>query len=540
MKKENFYDVVVIGGGPAGLTAALYLARACYRVLVIEKEKFGGQITITDEVVNYPGVEKTSGKELTETMRRQAENFGAEFLLGDVSDLRKAEITSGTEIWETTTDKGRYQSFGVLIATGAHPRMIGFPGEAEFRGHGVAYCATCDGEFFRGKEIFVVGGGFAAAEESVFLTKYASHVTILIRGNDFSCAEAVAEAAKNHPMITVLTNTEVVSVEGDHLLRRICYRNKITGEETIYDSANDTFGVFVFAGYSLNTELIKELVKLDSHGYVETDRSQQTSCRGIYAAGDVCQKNLRQVVTAVGDGAAAATELEKYAAYMQEKTGIHPEKPVKKTAETEAKTSGGIFSQNIVNQLNIVFSKIERKMQLNLHLDSRPVSRELKSYMAELGKYTNKLTVHESTSATDSAALLPFVEVLTETGGKTGLAFHGVPGGHEFTSFILGLYNAAGPGQPIDPEIREKILAIDHKVQMQILVSLSCTMCPDLVVAAQRIASLNPLVTAEVYDIAHFPELKEKYNVMSVPCLVINQDKISFGKKNIQQLLELI
>ena len=179
-------------------------------------------------------------------------------------------------------------------------------------------------------------------------------------------------------------------------------------------------------------------------------------------------------------------------------------------------------------------------MQLNLHLDSRPVSRELKSYMAELGKYTNKLTVHESTSATDSAALLPFVEVLTETGGKTGLAFHGVPGGHEFTSFILGLYNAAGPGQPIDPEIREKILAIDHKVQMQILVSLSCTMCPDLVVAAQRIASLNPLVTAEVYDIAHFPELKEKYNVMRVPFLVINQDKISFGKKNIQQLLELI
>ena len=132
------------------------------------------------------------------------------------------------------------------------------------------------------------------------------------------------------------------------------------------------------------------------------------------------------------------------------------------------------------------------------------------------------------------------MEVLTESGEKTGLAFHGVPGGHEFTSFILGLYNAAGPGQPLDSEIREKILAISHKIQMQILVSLSCTMCPDLVVAAQRIASLNPLVTAEVYDVAHFPELKEKYNVMSVPCLVINQDKVSFGKKNIQQLLELI
>ena len=549
MEKENFYDVVVVGGGPAGLTAALYLARACYRVLVVEKEKFGGQITITDEVVNYPGVEKTSGKELTVTMRKQAENFGAEFLLADVSSLKKAKLpqTPETEIWETTTDKGRFQSFGILVATGAHPRMIGFPGEAEFRGHGVAYCATCDGEFFRGKEIFVVGGGFAAAEESVFLTKYASHVTILIRGNDFSCAEAIAETARNHPKITVLTNTEVVYVEGDHMLRKICYRNKNTGEETVFDSANDTFGVFVFAGYAPNTELVKDLIKLDSPGYIETDRNQKTSCEGIYAAGDVCQKNLRQVVTAVSDGAIAATELEKYAAAMQEKTKIHPQKPIKKESQAEenkaektVKTSANIFSQDIINQLKVVFSRMEGKIQLELHLDSGSVSEELKRYMMELKNYTDKLVVQEADVAEDEASVLPFVEVQTAAGEKTGLAFHGVPGGHEFTSFILGLYNAAGPGQPLAPEIKEKIMAIDHTVDMKILVSLSCTMCPDLVVAAQRIASLNPLVTADVYDIAHFPELKEKYNVMSVPCLVINQDKVTFGKKNIQQLLELI
>ena len=190
---ENLYDVVVIGGGPAGLTAALYLARARYRVVVVEKDHFGGQITITAEVVNYPGVEKTSGAALTETMQKQAASFGAEFLLAEVTGLG----LSG-EVKTVQTSRGALKCFGVLLATGAHPRMVGFRGEAQFRGRGVAYCATCDGEFFTGKEVFVVGGGFAAAEESVFLTKYARHVTILIRGDGFTCAPATADAARNH------------------------------------------------------------------------------------------------------------------------------------------------------------------------------------------------------------------------------------------------------------------------------------------------------------------------------------------------------
>ncbi|MBO7170075.1 MAG: FAD-dependent oxidoreductase, partial [Clostridia bacterium] len=173
---QNFYDVVVVGGGPAGLTAALYLARARYRVVVLEKEKFGGQITITHEVVNYPGVARTSGAELTETMRAQAESFGAEFMLAEVESL---DMSGDVKV--VRTSRGELKCFGVLLATGAHPRMVGFTGEEEFRGRGVAYCATCDGEFFTGKEVFVVGGGFSASEEAVFLTKYACHVTILIR-----------------------------------------------------------------------------------------------------------------------------------------------------------------------------------------------------------------------------------------------------------------------------------------------------------------------------------------------------------------------
>ena len=204
---EKLYDVAVIGGGPAGLTAAIYLARAKYRVIVVEKEHFGGQITITSEVVNYPGVAKMSGAELTETMRLQAQNFGAEFMLAEVESL---DVNG--DIKTVNTSRGSIFCFGVLIATGAHPRMVGFAGEEEFKGHGVAYCATCDGEFFTGKDVFVVGGGFAAAEESVFLTKYAKHVTILIRGDDFSCAKSAADEARSNDKITVLTNTQVDSV----------------------------------------------------------------------------------------------------------------------------------------------------------------------------------------------------------------------------------------------------------------------------------------------------------------------------------------
>lgn len=544
MEKNNFYDAVVIGGGPAGLTAGLYLARACYRVLVVEKETFGGQITITSEVVNFPGSGPVSGRELTERMRKQAEAFGCEFMSAEVTSL-----DFSSEIRKVETDKGTLECLGVILATGAHPRMIGFRGEAEYKGHGVAYCATCDGEFFSGKEIFVIGGGFAAAEESVFLTKYASHVTILIREDDFTCAKSAADTARSNNKITVLTNTEVESVTGDSVLRTISWKNIKNGKRTVYTPENgDIFGVFVFAGYLPSTELIRNFAELNEQGYVITDRNQKTSVEGLYAAGDVCIKPLRQVVTATGDGALAATELEKYISVMQQKTGRKAERPAARASVHKVVDSGtdsgkgsgvsrqtGLLSDEIRQQLSSVFAKMEKPLILELHSDNRPVSEEVKSYMDELAGQTDKLSVIVSDEKSEDT---PFVRILQEDHSPTGLAFHGVPGGHEFTSFVLGLYNASGPGQAIDPELREKIAGIKRDIHMQILVSLSCTMCPELVTAAQRIASLNPLVSAEVYDLNHFGELKQKYNVMSVPCLVINGgEKILFGKKNIPQLL---
>ena len=534
---NNLYDVVIVGGGPAGLTAGIYLARACYRVLIIEKEKFGGQITITSEVVNYPGVEKTSGKQLTDNMRKQAENFGAEFLLAEVKD-----IDSSSDIKKVITSKGTFDCFGIIIATGAHPRMIGFKGESEFKGHGVAYCATCDGEFFTGKQVFVIGGGFAAAEESVFLTKYAKHVTVLVREDDFTCAKATAEETKNHEKITVLYNTEVEEVSGDSVLREIRYRNNKTGEVTTYTADNnDTFGVFVFAGYEPSTDFIANYVELDKYGYVITDKQQKTNVDGIYAAGDVCIKNLRQVVTAVGEAALAATELEKYCTAISKKLNVTPDRNLKKVSidnkEVRSNDNNELFNREIINQLNTVFSKMENPLVLKLYLDDRPVSLELQEYMNKMAELTDKINI-----VVDDADELekPCVRVCDKDGNRLGLAFHGVPGGHEFTSFVLGLYNASGPGQKIAEETIERINNINKNIDIKILVSLTCTMCPELVTAAQRIASLNDKVNVDVYDINHFGEMKDKYNVMSVPCFVINEDKVMFGKKNIDELLDII
>lgn len=543
INQDNLYDVVVIGGGPAGLTAALYLARARYRVLVLEKEQFGGQITITHEVVNYPGLGKISGKELTETMRRQAEAFGAEFLMAEAESLK----TDG-DVKTVNTSRGDFQCLGILLATGAHPRSVGFKGEEEHKGRGVAYCATCDGEFFTGKDVYVVGGGFAAAEESVFLTKFARHVTILVREDDFTCAMAVAEPAKKHEKITVIYNTVVEEVSGENGLNYIRYKNTKTGETTEYHAENGvTFGVFVFAGYSPDTELVKGIAELNKYGYVITDSSQKTTVDGLYAAGDVCIKPLRQVVTATGDGAISATELEKYVAEMQRKTGFHPKPPVTrmtdypnatKTAEA-SDDSDDIFTAEMKEQLEGVFSKMERKLILKLYLDNRPVSSELEGFITKLADLTDKLTVTVA-DRNDQSNFAPCVQVCLEDGTDTRIAFHGVPGGHEFTSFVLGLYNAAGPGQTIDEDTLKEIEKIQKQTDIKVLVSLSCTMCPDLVIACQRMATKNKNIKAQVYDLQHFEDLKKKYNVMSVPCLVINDDNVSFGKKNINQIVDII
>ncbi|WP_425648751.1 FAD-dependent oxidoreductase [Bifidobacterium pseudocatenulatum] len=585
MSRNDLYDVIVIGGGPAGLTAGLYLARARYHVLILEKDDFGGQITITNEVVNYPGVGRTTGRALTQTMRQQAQDFGAEFLSAEAIGL---DVHG--DVKTVHTSRGDLKAFGILIATGASPRKLGFEGESEYAGRGVAYCATCDGEFFAGKEVLVVGGGFAAAEESVFLTTYASKVTVLVREQDFTCDAAVAAAAKNNPKIDVRYQVELQGVTaGQGGLREASILNRATGQtETWKPVDGGTFGVFVFAGYVPATNLVRGVVELDDYGYVVTHGYLETSVPGVYAAGDLRAKNLRQVVTATADGAIAAVELERYAKRMSEKTGLIPQRPTscvyeQSTAKTDAasladttpapapvkrstdaaaaanavRKPGELFSDTTKQQLNVVFNRMSRPVTLALELDDTPLSTELRGFIDAMvalsgGKLKSVVVDGEYEKDDTGRAVFDVEHVLPAArpcvrmvvdGEPTGLAFHGVPSGHEFNSFVLGLYNVAGPGQPLGDDLIERAKSIASPLNIMILVSLTCTMCPETVLASQRLASLNPAVRAEAYDVAHFPELRDHYGAMSVPCIVINrggEQRVEFGKKSIPQMLELV
>ncbi len=542
---DRLYDVIIVGAGPAGLSAAIYAARAKYHVLVLEKNGIGGQITITSEIVNYPGVEMAGGKELTEHMRMQAERFGATFVVAEVLDM---ELEQEVKLLHTT--KGDYEALGVILAPGANPRKIGFQGEKEFQGRGVAYCATCDGEFFTGKDVFVIGGGFAAVEEGMFLTKYARKVTLIVREPDYTCAKTVSDKLKDFSNIETIFHTELKEAGGEHALSYAVFLNNEDGSQWRYDAPQgDTFGIFVFAGYVPNTKWIADCVERNEQGYLITDMDRQTNIAGVFAAGDVCVKNLRQVVTAVSDGAIAATSLERVVSELHAKLGIPdlyqaPEqsKTLEKQDEQTYFTKGeGFISSEIRQQLTGIFAKFSSHVTVRAWLDESAFSGEIKGFLNELVSITDKVVwTEQMPEDAVKPEYLPAMEVLDSTGKSSGIYFHGVPGGHEFNSFIIALYNVAGPGQELDHQTQKKIAALSEKTNIKILVSLTCTMCPDSVMAAQRIAAISDQVTAEMFDLSHYPELKEKYNVMSVPCIVINDKTTVFGKKNVEELLALL
>lgn len=305
---EN-YDVIIIGGGPAGLTAAIYTSRARLRTLIIEKESFGGQIVSTDGIENYPGiVEGDTGTTLVERMRKQAETFGTKFLRDEVIDFDFSQ-----KIKTISTKGNTFSAKGVILSVGASHRKLDVKGEYEFAGAGVSYCATCDGAFFKDIEVFVVGGGDTAFQEALFLTKYASKVTIIHRRDSFRATKILQDKVEQNEKISFLLNSRIKEINGDGLVGSITVENVLTGEETQFfpNNAFNTFGIFVFAGNIPNTKLFEKEIKLNPQGYFIVGKDMKVM-DGVYAAGDCVEKEFRQVVTATSDGAIAALELEKY------------------------------------------------------------------------------------------------------------------------------------------------------------------------------------------------------------------------------------
>ncbi len=302
---ENHFDVIVIGGGAAGLTAGIYLSRAKIKTLILNEGTAGGQMVLTHQIANYPGIESISGYELARNMKTQAQNFGCVIK----SNIKVTNLILDKQIKEVVVNnKDTFTSDAVILATGGRSRTLGVPGEEEFKGKGISYCATCDGDFFQDKEIIVVGGGNSALEEAVSLTKYASKVTIVHQFDHFQALEHYIHEAKNNPKINFIMESKISEFIGGEQLSKVIIQNQKSLEKT--EMKID--GVFVFIGYVPNTENLAGKVSLNSFGEIIVNKDMATNIPGVYAAGDSVAKKYRQVTTAVADGTIAALNAIEY------------------------------------------------------------------------------------------------------------------------------------------------------------------------------------------------------------------------------------
>jgi len=306
MKK---YDVVIIGGGPAGLAAGLYAGRAKLKTLVLEKQKLGGQIVITAEIDNYPGaIDGESGPSLIDRMTDQVRKFGVEIMEDTITEV---DFDGETKILRSAREE--YGAKAVIVAAGADPVKIGCPGEKELAGKGVSYCATCDAAFFEDMSVFVVGGGDAAVEEAIYLTKFARDVTIIHRRDELRAAKSIQEKAFSNDKIHFMWNSVVTAITGDGIAESMTIKDTVTGEERQVDANEEdgVLGIFVFIGFKPHSELFEGKLNMEK-GYIITDDDMKTNVKGVFAAGDIRKKSLRQVVTAAADGAIAAVQAGKY------------------------------------------------------------------------------------------------------------------------------------------------------------------------------------------------------------------------------------
>jgi thioredoxin reductase (NADPH) len=312
MRTANHYDAIIIGAGPAGLTAGIYLSRARLKTLIVNEGTVGGQMVLTHEIANYPGVESISGYQLANIMKKQAKNFG--------SDIRSNVSVSKLDLEDelksvVLSDGNRYTSNSVILSPGGRSRTLGVPGEDPLKGRGISYCATCDGDFFTGKEIIAVGGGNSALEEAVSLTKYASRVTVVHQFDHFQAFEHAVEEASNNPKIDFIMESTITAFYGEERLESVDIKNLKTGEVRNHR----TNGTFIFIGYVPNTEFLKGRLEMNRWGEIIVNAEMATSISGVFAAGDSIAKKYRQVTTSVGDGTIAALAASNYINEMKVK-----------------------------------------------------------------------------------------------------------------------------------------------------------------------------------------------------------------------------
>ena len=297
------YDVIVIGCGPAGFTAGLYTSRAKLETLIIERAYFGGQMSIANQMENYPGFEGISGSLLADKMLKQAEKFGAKAILDEVVDL---DLDS--KIKKVITRSGTYEAKSVILCMGASPRKLGLPNEEKRTGSGVSYCATCDGAFFRDREVAVVGGGDTAAEDAIYLSRFCSKVYLIHRRDELRATKTLSDLILSNPKIIPVWNSVVEEIQGEYMVEGIRVRNIKTDDVTDIKLS----GLFIAIGYMPNSQLVQGKVELTGDGYIKADENMQTNIPGVFVAGDVREKQLRQVVTAASDGAVAGSSAEQY------------------------------------------------------------------------------------------------------------------------------------------------------------------------------------------------------------------------------------
>ena len=309
MATTEYHDLVIIGSGPAGLSASIYATRAMLDAITIEQTTIGGQVITTNEIDNYPGVPNTTGFELMDLMEKQARDLGAQIVMDNIVSIEKDQASG---IFTIVGGSASYTAKAVIFATGATPRHAGFENEDKFAGRGVSYCGTCDGMFYRGKHVFAIGGGNTAVEDALFLTRFADKVTMVVRKDHFRAQPALIKRLEENEKVNIRYQTSIVKVDGNQLLNEVTFRNNVTGEQTTEKFDEGSFGIFVFVGQQPASEVLGDLVDKVANGAIITDEHMATKTEGLFVAGDVRATPLRQIITAAADGAIAATSASSF------------------------------------------------------------------------------------------------------------------------------------------------------------------------------------------------------------------------------------